>query len=228
MTTLTTATTSARDRDTRDRRLLTAGLAAGPVLGLTWLAQGLVRDGYDFTRHPMSLLALGEGGWVQIANFCLTGGLMLVCAAGLRRVLSDGPGARWAPRLVGAIGAGLVAAGVFTADPGAGFPEGAPAGAPQLSWHGVLHEISHLVVVVAWIALCFVLRTRFARHGDRGWARASVAVVPIVIALVAFPHLASFPVRIVVASVIQLGFVGLAARRLASLTAATRRKDDER
>ena len=38
-------------------------------LGLTWLAQGLVRDGYDFTRHPMSLLALGEGGWVQIANF---------------------------------------------------------------------------------------------------------------------------------------------------------------
>ena len=56
------------------------------MLGLTWLAQGLVRDGYDFTRHPMSLLALGEGGWVQIASFCATGGLMLACAAGLRRV----------------------------------------------------------------------------------------------------------------------------------------------
>ena len=157
------------------------------MLGLTWLAQGLVRDGYDFTRHPMSLLALGEGGWVQIASFVVSGGLMLACAAGLRRTLRDGPGARWAPRLIAAIGAGLIAAGVFTADPGAGFPAGAPEGAPVLSWHGILHEVSHLIVVVAWIALCFVLRTRFASQGDRGWARACVAAVPIAIALVAFP-----------------------------------------
>ena len=194
--------------------LLNAGVAAGPVLALTWLAQGLVRDGYDFTRHPMSLLALGEGGWVQIANFCVSGGLMLACAAGLRRILTDGPGARWVPRLVATIGASLIASGVFTADPGAGFPAGAPEGAPVMSWHGILHEVGHLVVVVAWIALCFVLRTRFAWLGDRAWARACVAMVPIAIALVAFPHLDSFPVRIVVASVVQLGFVGLAARRL--------------
>ena len=214
MTTLTPAH-HRRRHPARDRRLLSAGLAAGPVLGLTWLAQGLVRDGYDFTRHPMSLLALGEGGWVQIASFCATGGLMLACAAGLRRTLTDGPGARWAPRLVAAIGVGLIAAGVFTTDPGAGFPAGAPEGAPVLSAHGILHEVSHLVVVAAWIALCFVLRTRFAREGDRAWARACVAAVPIAIALVAFPHLDSFPVRIVVASVLQLGFVGLAARRLA-------------
>ena len=212
MTTLTTPSTTTDG--TRTDRLLTAGIAAGPVLGLTWLAQGLVREGYDFTRHPMSLLALGEGGWVQIANFTVSGGLMLACAAGLRRTLRDGPGARWAPRLTAAIGAGLIAAGGFAADPGAGFPAGAPEGAPVLSWHGILHEASHLVVVVAWIALCFVLRTRFAREGARGWARACVAAVPIAIALVAFPHLDSFPVRIVVASVLQLGFVGLAARRL--------------
>ena len=60
MTTLTTP--SAPADGTRTDRLLAAGIAAGPMLGLTWLAQGLVRDGYDFTRHPMSLLALGEGG----------------------------------------------------------------------------------------------------------------------------------------------------------------------
>lgn len=204
-----------RNRTLATDPLLTAGVAAGPVLGLTWLLQGLVRDGYDFSRHPMSLLALGEGGWVQIANFGVTGGLMLGCAAGLRRVLTSGPGARWAPRLVAAIGAGLIAAGVFTTDPGAGFPAGAPEGAPVMTWHGILHEASHLVVVAAWIALCFVLRKRFARRGDRAWARACVAVVPIAIAVVAFPHLDSFPVRIVVASVLQLGFAGLAARRLA-------------
>lgn len=215
MTTLsTTAPARIGDHTTGNDRLLSAGLAAGPVFGLTWLVQGLVRDGYDFTRHPLSLLALGEGGWVQIVSFVATGGLMLACAAGLRRALVDGPGARWAPRLVAAIGVGLVAAGVFTTDPGAGFPAGAPEGAPQMSAHGIVHEVSHLVVVAAWIALCFVLRTRFARVGDRGWARACVAAVPIAIVLVAFPHLDSFPIRIAVASVLQLGFVGLAARRL--------------
>ena len=214
MTTVTSPTAVVDRPTTRDRWMLTAGLAAGPLLGLTWLVQGLVRDGYDFTRHPMSLLALGEGGWVQIVSFVATGGLMLACAAGLRRVLVAGPGARWAPRLAAAIGAGLAAAGVFTADPGAGFPAGAPEGAPVLTGHGLLHEISHLVVVLAWIALCFVLRTRFARQGDQRWARTCVAVVPIAIALVAIPHLASFPIRIVLASVLQLGFIGLAARRL--------------
>src|ERR687894_2375879 len=99
MTTLTTPTVEV-DPTARDRRLLSAGLAAGPVLGLSWLAQGLVRDGYDFTRHPMSLLALGEGGWVQIASFCLTGGLMLTCAAGVRRGLHNASGGRPAPPLV--------------------------------------------------------------------------------------------------------------------------------
>lgn len=213
MTTLTTPRTAVDDR-IRTRRLLDVGLAAGPVLGLTWLVQGLVRDGYDFGRHPMSLLALGEGGWAQIASFVATGGLMLACAAGLRQTLTGDPGARWAPRLVTAMGLGLIAAGVFPVDPGAGFPAGAPEGAPELSGHGIVHEISHLLVAAAWIALCFVLRSRFARRGDRGWARASVAIVPFVIALVAVPHLDSFPVRIALASVIQLGYVGLAARRL--------------
>jgi hypothetical protein len=214
MSTLTSSATVVDRCTTRHRRILTAGLAAGPVLGLTWLVQGLVRDGYDFTRHPMSLLALGTGGWVQICSFAATGGLMLACASGLRHVLADEPGARWVPRLVGVIGGCLIAAGVFPTDPGAGFPAGAPEGAPALSWHGSLHEISFLGMVTAWISLCFVLRTRFARRGDRGWARACVAVVPIALAVVAFPHLDSFPVRIVVASVVQLGFVGLAARRL--------------
>lgn len=161
---------------------------------------------------------------VQIANFVATGSLMLGCAAGLRRALADGPGARWAPRLAAVIGGGLVAAGVSTVDPGAGFPAGAPEGAPVPTWHGILHEISHLVVVVAWIALRFGLRLRFARRGDRRWARACVAVVLIALALVAFPHLDSFPVRIVVASVVQLGFIGLAARSLTAPTPKDRQR----
>lgn len=76
------------------------------------------------------------------------------------------------------MGIGLIASGIFTADAGAGFPAGAPAGAPDLSWHGILHEVGHLCVGIAWIAVCLVFRSRLAQQGERGWARVSVAVVP--------------------------------------------------
>ena len=36
---------------------------------------------------PKILLALGDHGWIQIANFVITGLLLIACAAGLRQVL---------------------------------------------------------------------------------------------------------------------------------------------
>jgi hypothetical protein len=53
------------------------------------LLQALTRDGFDPTRHPLSLLSLGELGWVQIANFVVTGVLYLACAVGMWRVLAS-------------------------------------------------------------------------------------------------------------------------------------------
>lgn len=168
------------------RPIALAGL--GAFAGLVALQHLWRADDLPPADHFISEYSVGDGGWVQVVAFCATGGLVLACAAGLRRVLVAGPAARVVPRLVAVVGGGLVAAGVFTTDPGAGFPAGAPEGAPELSWHGVLHEVSHLAVVGAWIALCLVLRRRFARQGDRGWARACVAVVPLALAVAAFPH----------------------------------------
>ena len=37
--------------------------------------------------HPLSLLSLGDLGWIQIANFVVTGLLVTACAIGMRRVL---------------------------------------------------------------------------------------------------------------------------------------------
>jgi len=115
------------------RRLLACGIVAGPLFLVVALVQALTRDGFDLSRHPISLLSLGELGWIQIANFIVTGGLYVACAAGMRRVLRHGRGATWGPRLVGALGVGLIMGGVFVTDPGAGFPPGAPAGAPSRS-----------------------------------------------------------------------------------------------
>ncbi len=67
--------------------LLRWGVLAGPFYLAVGVIQGLVRDGFDFARHPLSVLANGPGGWIQTANFVLTGLMVLAAAAGFRHVL---------------------------------------------------------------------------------------------------------------------------------------------
>lgn len=114
-------------------RLLTAaGIAAGPFFLLTGLAQGLTRHGFDFTHNALSQLSLGTLGWIQVTVFLLTGLLVTGGAIAIRRTLGDAPGGTWAPRLLDVFGASFLLAGVFRADPGAGFPAGAPrTGSPR-------------------------------------------------------------------------------------------------
>ena len=62
------------------RGLLSCGLAAGPLFVTAFLIQGATREGYRPSRHPVSSLALGPRGWVQAANFAVTGTLVLAGA----------------------------------------------------------------------------------------------------------------------------------------------------
>jgi Protein of unknown function (DUF998) len=94
---------SAHDRPARwTRGLLYCGLAAGPVFVTTFLAEGATRPGYRPSRHPVSSLALGPRGWVQTANFAVTGTLVLAGAAGLGALA--GAGFNQSPRLVNLAG----------------------------------------------------------------------------------------------------------------------------
>jgi hypothetical protein len=200
--------------DTTTIRLLAAGVVAGPLFLAVWAAQAYSREGFDPTRHPLSLLSLGDAGWVQILNFIVTGSLYLACAVGLRRRLRPGRAARWAPILIGLNGAGLILAGVFLTDAGAGFPPGAPEGAPQYSWHGILHEVGFLLFVVPWIVACVVLARRFAAEGMRLWvALCSIAPVAF-IAVSAWPDQGSFSLRLVGATAISFALVAAVATRL--------------
>ena len=198
----------------RTTRLLACGIVAAPLFPVAALIQAFTRDGFDLNRHPISLLSLGDHGWIQITNFVVTGVLYIACAAGLRRVLGRGRGGTWGPRLVAALGVGLILAGVFVTDAGAGFPAGAPEPRPEMSWHGALHELGFLVVTVSWTAACFVFRRRFAGVGQRGWARACIAAVVAVTVLIAWPDLDSFSVRAVVASALQFGVLAAVAAHL--------------
>jgi hypothetical protein len=152
------------------RSLLGWGAVAGPFYVVTSVAQGLTRQGFDFTRHQWSLLENGDLGWVQVANFVLTGMMLVAFAVGLRRALAGGPGARWAPRLVAVFGACLVAAGIFRADPALGFPAGTPDGVGTVTTHGILHFAAAGVGFCAIAAACFVIARRLTSDGDRGLA----------------------------------------------------------
>jgi hypothetical membrane protein len=199
----------------RTRALLACGVVAGPLFLAVALLQALTRDGFDLGRHPLSLLSLGESGWIQIANFVVAGLLSVAFAVGLRRVLHPGRGGTWGPLLVGAYGVGLIGGGVFIADPGAGFPPGAPAGAPeQLSWHGILHDAAHVLAFLSLIAACFVLARRFAALGQRGWATYCLATGVALLGLMAWPDRDTVLVQLAVAIVLGWAWMSVLAARL--------------
>jgi hypothetical protein len=177
------------ERDRVARSLLGYGVLAGPFYVAVILVQALfLRPGFDLAHDDASLLSNGSLGWIQVANFVLTGLMVVLCAAGMRRAM--GSGAIWAPVLLGVFGLGMIAAGIFVADPMNGFPAGAPAGRPEtISVHGLLHIASAGIGFLGLIAACFVMARRFARQHNRTWKWFSLATG--VIFLAAFAGVAS-------------------------------------
>jgi hypothetical protein len=201
--------------------MLLGGAAAGPLFIVVAFAQVFLRDGFDPARHPLSLLSLGDAGWVQISNFVLAGLLFIAAAIGMRRVMRPGRGAGWGPALVGVFGACLVAGGLLLADPAYGFPPGTPPGAPEeLTWHGVLHGIAPAAGFLALVMACLVLASWFARRRARGWAVYSVVTGVTILPLSVWPNLTGDPSGrfLPLWAAMVLGFVwaSLVAARLAA------------
>lgn len=155
----------------RPNRLLRAGLVAGPLFVISFLLQGAVRDGYDPMRHPVSSLALGPAGWIQIVTFVGAGVLCLAFVVGLRRSLAPGPGSAAGPALIALWGVGLVGAGAFLTDPVSGYPAGTPKVPDPPTWHGQIHDFVVGLPAFAGLALAMlVLAYAFARRRAPGWA----------------------------------------------------------
>src|SRR6266849_7755718 len=104
--------------------LLLCGAIAGPFFLFPVLIEDYTRPGFDPRLYLLSLLSLGNWGWVQIVNFALAGVLNLLYAVGLWRRLHPGRAGTWGPLLIGAYGFGLILVGVFRTDPADGFPPG--------------------------------------------------------------------------------------------------------
>jgi hypothetical protein len=162
-------------RLTSARPLLWAGAVAGPLFVVTVLAQAYTRKGFDPARHPLSSLALGELGWLQVANFVVCGTLTLAGAVGLSRSLPSGRASTWGPRLLGLGGAGLIVAGIFRADPINGYPVATP---DTVTWHGTIHSMAPALAGIAGLVAYVVFARRFAADREPRWLVWSI-VAPI-------------------------------------------------
>lgn len=202
----------------RAGRHLHAGIVVGPLFAAVVVAQLVVHDAFDLSRHPISLLATGDHGWVQIANFVAAGVLVILAARGLRAHLTEGRGRVWIPRLIAAFGVGLVLSGVFVADADLGYPAGTPAGPAELSWHGILHAASAAVAYNALIAAMIVVAVRVARQGRRAAAATHAVTAVVLLGLLSQPTAPGVSVRMAAGAVVAFGW-------LASLCVAAHRGD---
>jgi len=158
-----------RRRDDRTTRLLLACGVIGPLLFfVVSLALGATRSGYNASHTYVSMLSLGEGGWMMVATFLVSGALLIAFAVGLRRI-----GYGWASILVGVVGVGTVTTGLFAADPGLGYPPGAPGGVPTaMSPRSAVHYTAGLVASFANVASAILIARQFGRDPRSArWAR---------------------------------------------------------
>ena len=149
--------------------LLLCGAIAGPFFIVVLLIQDYTRPAYDPRLDILSLLSLGDWGWVQMTNFILVGVLDLLYAVGLWRRVHPGRGGTWGPILMALYGLGLVVVGIFRTDPANGFPPGVPA-PTHPSWHGAIHAAGAGVVFLLLGAALLVFVRLFLARKERGWA----------------------------------------------------------
>jgi hypothetical protein len=193
------------------RVLLVGAVVATPLFVLLWAAQALTRDGFRPTYHPMSLLSLGDWGWVQIANFVVVGLLLVGGGIGIGRSLGGGRLVAWIRILIVLIGLGLIVSGVFVTDAGAGFPAGAPEGAPLLSWNGALHQAGFVLTQLAFLGASVVLAVWFAKRRRTVWAVACIAAAAAAVLVAALGAPETLAIRLVASSAIELGLISAVA-----------------
>lgn len=177
----TNPTVSRERASGRGRLLLGCGLAPALFVAVM-LVDGASRPGYAALHHFGSELAYGDRGWIQTANFFLTGALLVGYAAGLRHALRAGRGAAAVPLLTAALGLTFIVAGIFPTDPKPGYPPGTATGPTTLA--GSVHDLNGLVNIVLLTAIIWLAVARDAGRSDRrGWVWYSIVTgiaVPVV------------------------------------------------
>lgn len=193
---------------TATKGMLLCGTILTPMFFFIVIVQAFIRPGFNIIRTPLSLLILGDFGWIQAANFVAAGILAIVCAIGVRRAILGSRGGTWGPLLIGIHGIGLIVAGLFHPDPAVGFPPGIPAPAAT-SLHSLIHQVGFVLANLPLLMASLVFSTRFFSGGQKNWGIYSIASPIVVIALLA----AAFSTWVfglnIIMSFLNFGFVAM-------------------
>ena len=154
----------------RTKTLLIFGPIGSMLFIILFLIEGATREDYSPFRFPISSLSIGDLGWIQITNFIISGFLIFLFAFGLRNALLPSEGSKWIPRLIGAVGLGLIGAGIFSSDPVFGYPITEPLAIAQFTIHGHLHDFFSIFVFVCLPIACFKYRERFNILNEQRWS----------------------------------------------------------
>ena len=180
-----------QDRNRRTIASLYSGVAGLSLLMVVTTVDSLTRsDGYDLTRHWISLLQHGARGWLGTLVFVLSGLLVLASVPGLRAVRSstggDSRSAAALPALVAALGSALVVIAVVPIDPSMEYP--VRTDTYVATSLGQVHSIAGAVVLGSLAASCWVIAALArTRPGTARWvptlARGTAAVMAAVFLL---------------------------------------------
>jgi hypothetical membrane protein len=152
------------------RSMLGWGVVAGPFYVIVSLVLALTRPGFVLSQHALSLLTLGDGGWMQRTNLVLTGVMVAVAGLGMTRAIRNGRGLAMGV-LCAFDGLALMLSAVFLPDPVTGFPPGSEGG--HFSTSGVLHLLFGALGFVAIAAAAWACAGWGRDEGLPGLARAS-------------------------------------------------------
>lgn len=155
--------------------LLCCSTAAGPLFVTVFVVEGARRPDYRPLRHPVSSLAIGSRGWVQVTNFAAAGTFYLAGAAGVIRARDPLLGTRLGPALFAGVGLGLLGSAAFRTDPVSGYPPGTPDSPPDPTATGAMHNIAAVPIFLGIPATALACAWQFNQAGRRGWGRYSAA-----------------------------------------------------
>ena len=137
---------------------LLGGVVGPPLFVAVFLVDGFIHPAYNPVTDFVSELSRGELGWLQVVNFLVFAGMMLMFAAGIRWGAPVGPGSAAGSALFAIIGASLVVCGLFVTDPHT---------AKVQTVQGMIHIFAAMPVFGGIAAACFVFARRF--HGSQRW-----------------------------------------------------------
>lgn len=173
------------------RSMLGWGVVAGPFYLIFALILALTRPGFELTRDALSLLLIGDLGWLQWLNLVLCGLMTMVAAIGLLRT-PEWP--RSSAALVGAYGVCLVMSAVFRPDATESFPPGAGGG--EFTTEGLLHFVFGALGFVGVGIAAMICGPWLSRRRERGAIWSRIAGVVIIVAFIAGGALSAQPVGV--------------------------------